>query len=72
MSVVSMPPRERPRASRLRSLVPAPLRGLLDEVDDRTSRVPTRVNEYGYDPFGMDPELARVSGSSAYPRGRCC
>jgi 1-acyl-sn-glycerol-3-phosphate acyltransferase len=33
--------------------------GLLDEVDARIARIPTRLNEYGYDPFGMDPVASR-------------
>lgn len=55
-----------PRASRgepgvLSRLVPAPLRALLDEIDERTARLPTRLNEYGYDPFGFDPVSMRYS-----------
>lgn len=30
------------------------------EIDARIARIPTRINEYGYDPFGFDPEYARV------------
>jgi 1-acyl-sn-glycerol-3-phosphate acyltransferase len=40
-------------------LVPPPLRPLVREIDERIARVPTRVNEYGFDPFGFDPEFAR-------------
>jgi 1-acyl-sn-glycerol-3-phosphate acyltransferase len=35
------------------------LRPLFDEIDERIARLPTRLNEYGYDPFGMDPEFGR-------------
>ena len=55
-----VPPR-RPVEGRLSRLVPAPLRALLDEIDERTARIPTRVNEYGYDPFGFDPVSTRYS-----------
>ena len=36
-----------------------PLRGLMREIDERTARIPTRLNEYGYDPFGFQPEFIR-------------
>ena len=41
--------------------LPLPLgaRELVDEFRERIGRVPTRLNEYGYDPFGMDPEWIR-------------
>jgi 1-acyl-sn-glycerol-3-phosphate acyltransferase len=32
---------------------------LIDEIDERLARIPTRLNQYGYDPFGMDPEYGR-------------
>jgi 1-acyl-sn-glycerol-3-phosphate acyltransferase len=32
---------------------------LLDEIDARIAKLPTRLNEYGYDPFGMDPDFGR-------------
>ena len=38
---------------------PNPLRHLIDEIEARTSQIPTRRNEYGYDPFGFDPAYAR-------------
>jgi 1-acyl-sn-glycerol-3-phosphate acyltransferase len=41
-------------------LPPLPLRGLMREIDERTARIPTRVNEYGYDPFGFQPKYART------------
>jgi 1-acyl-sn-glycerol-3-phosphate acyltransferase len=41
------------------SWLPGPLRHLADEIDERIARLPTRLNEYGYDPFGFDPEYAR-------------
>ena len=40
-------------------LLPPPLRPLVRDIDERISRIPTRLNEYGYDPFGFDPEFAR-------------
>ena len=39
--------------------LPLHLRGLMDEVDERLAQVPTTLNEYGYDPFGMSPSEAR-------------
>ena len=39
--------------------LPGPLREILREIDERTERIPTRLNEYGYDPFGFDPRSAR-------------
>lgn len=39
--------------------MPGPLRGLLDEIAGRTARLPTQLNEYGYDRFGFDPDYAR-------------
>ena len=39
--------------------LPEPLRSLRSDVDDRLARLPTRLNEYGYDPFGFDPEWGR-------------
>ena len=35
--------------------------GLLAEISARTERIPTRTNEFGYDPFGFDPKLARLA-----------
>jgi 1-acyl-sn-glycerol-3-phosphate acyltransferase len=40
--------------------LPPPLRSLLREIDARIASIPTRVNQYGYDPFGFDPEYART------------
>lgn len=37
----------------------SPLRAILEEVDERASRIPTRLNEYGYDRFGLDPRVSR-------------
>jgi len=34
------------------------LRGMWGEIESRVERLPTRLNEYGYDPFGYDPSLA--------------
>ncbi len=45
----------------LSRFVPAPVRAMLEEIDERTARIPTRLNEYGYDPFGFDPVSMRYS-----------
>ncbi|MGH0029415.1 MAG: lysophospholipid acyltransferase family protein [Myxococcota bacterium] len=37
----------------------APFAELLAEVDARAARIPTRLNEYGYDRFGLDPSVSR-------------
>jgi 1-acyl-sn-glycerol-3-phosphate acyltransferase len=39
--------------------LPAPLRRLDQELEDRLARVPVRRNEYGYDPYGFHPNAAR-------------
>ncbi len=43
----------------LSALLPGSLRDLIEETQERASFLPTRINEYGYDRFGFDPELAR-------------
>jgi hypothetical protein len=40
-------------------MLPQPLRELVEQVEHRVARIPTRLNEYGYDPFGLDPEYGR-------------
>ena len=39
--------------------VPIPLADLRAELDERLSRITTRLNDYGFDPFGAKPEYAR-------------
>jgi 1-acyl-sn-glycerol-3-phosphate acyltransferase len=39
--------------------LPEPLRSLRDEIEARAAELPTRLNEYGVDAFGFDPEYAR-------------
>jgi len=38
--------------------LPPPLASLQAELDERVARIPTRLNEYGVDPFGFDPRYA--------------
>jgi len=45
--------------------LPLALRSLSDEVDERLSRIPTQMNEYGYDPFGASLDFARRLGTFA-------
>jgi len=47
--------------SRRRGLpwLPGPLRDVADELDRRIAALPNQLNEYGYDPFGLDPDFAR-------------
>ena len=42
-----------------RAWSPIPLAGLRAELEERISRVTTRLNDYGFDPFGAKPESAR-------------
>lgn len=39
--------------------LPAPLRALSNELEERLASLPTVVNEYGYDPFGLEPSYAK-------------
>jgi 1-acyl-sn-glycerol-3-phosphate acyltransferase len=39
--------------------VPGRLRPQLEEIEERLARLPTRLNEYGFDPFGFDPDFNR-------------
>ncbi len=43
------------------ALAPLPVRDLEAEIKDRFAKIPTRINEYGYDPFGFHVESARRS-----------
>ena len=43
------------------ALVPLNLRELEREIDARVDRLPTRVNEFGFDPYGLRPALIRRS-----------
>jgi 1-acyl-sn-glycerol-3-phosphate acyltransferase len=40
-------------------LLPGSIRSLVREMDERRARIPTRLNEFGFDPFGLDPEFGR-------------
>jgi len=52
-----------PRATRGRGgwrwPLPGPLASLRDDVEARLGRLDNRLNEYGFDPFGLDPEYAQ-------------
>jgi len=39
--------------------LPNPFRGLQREIEDRLAKAPIRLNEFGFDPFGFEPETAR-------------
>ena len=39
--------------------LPASFAGIQREVDDRMRRIPTRLNSFGYDPWGFHPESAK-------------
>jgi 1-acyl-sn-glycerol-3-phosphate acyltransferase len=50
----------RPRRSARSSLpLPRAWRELQEEIEARIERIPTRLNEYGFDAFGLDPSLWR-------------
>ncbi len=41
------------------AFTPLSVRRLEREIDDRISKTPTRLNEYGYDAYGFHPDAAR-------------
>jgi 1-acyl-sn-glycerol-3-phosphate acyltransferase len=43
----------------IETLTPAALTELSDEIDEKISRAPNRLNEYKYDPWGFHPDAAR-------------
>jgi len=45
--------------------LPLALRSLSDEVEERLARIPTSMNEYGFDPFGASVEFAQRVGTFA-------
>ncbi len=40
-------------------LMPLGVRDLQREIEDRLSKIPNELNEFGFDPYGMSPELLR-------------
>jgi len=38
------------------ALVPLSARGALGDLEERLQRVPNQLNEYGFDPYGLDPD----------------
>ncbi len=40
--------------------LPLRIRALADEIQERLSQIPSELNEYGYDPFGMHPSGIRT------------
>jgi len=43
------------------ALIPLSLRDLQRELGDRIRKIPTRLNEFGFDPWGMEPAAIRQS-----------
>ena len=41
--------------------LPASLAAIRRDVDERMRRIPTRLNSYGYDPWGFHPETAKAA-----------
>ena len=40
------------------AFTPLAVRGIEREIEDRLSKIPTRLNEYGYDAYGFHPDAA--------------
>ena len=59
MSGGSLVPARRARSPRPPGWLPPPLRSLAQEIEERLARIPTRLNEYGFDPFGFQPDSIR-------------
>ncbi len=49
----------------LAAWLPDPLASLGREIDERIARLPTRLNEYGFDSFGYDPRYSRPAALAA-------
>lgn len=49
----------------LGAVVPLSVRELEREVDERLAKVPTRLNDFGYDPFGFSPAEIRPTARFA-------
>ncbi|HBZ72635.1 MAG TPA: glycerol acyltransferase [Deltaproteobacteria bacterium] len=47
------------------ALVPLRFREIEREIETRVSRLPTRVNEFGFDPYGFKPDVIRFSSLPA-------
>jgi 1-acyl-sn-glycerol-3-phosphate acyltransferase len=43
------------------AFVPLSVRRLLAELEERLGKVPNRVNEFGFDPYGLSPDFLRRS-----------
>jgi len=41
------------------ALLPLRLRDVRAEIDERLAKVPTRLNDYGYDAYGLHPDVVR-------------
>jgi len=50
------------------ALVPLSARGLGQEIDEKLRKIPTRLNEYGFDQFGLEPAAARDTASTSRTR----
>jgi 1-acyl-sn-glycerol-3-phosphate acyltransferase len=46
------------------ALVPLSARGLGQEVEERLAKIPTRLNEFGFDQFGLEP--ARIKSQALF------
>ncbi len=63
------PRRRRRRRSVLADLVgglrPLAVRDLQDRIDERLERLPNRLNSYGFDPYGLSPDVVRRTALAA-------
>ena len=41
------------------ALLPLSMRDVERDLDDRIRKIPTRLNEFGYDPWGLHPQTIR-------------
>jgi 1-acyl-sn-glycerol-3-phosphate acyltransferase len=48
-----------PASGLIGRLLPDGVHDMLEEIDRRIARIPTRLNRYGFDPFGMEPRNMR-------------
>jgi 1-acyl-sn-glycerol-3-phosphate acyltransferase len=68
---VGVEPRARRRRQRsaladlVGGLLPLAVRDLQDRIDERLGRVPNRLNSYGFDPYGLSPDVVRRTSLAA-------
>ena len=53
------------------ALVPLSARELEREFEERLARIPNRLNEYGFDAYGLEAAASRRGGSSTSRPDAC-